>query len=227
MTPKICVSILPKNSQEAISLIKNAEGAKADLIEVRLDLFDVNTNLREIVDCASTPLIGTHKLASEKGFSSATQEQKQEMLGSAAQSGFEYVDIDLSSPNLQGVIDKFRDTSAKLIVSYHKFDGTLSRAALERILEQEIAASASVCKVVVSARKIDDNLAILNFVASHSGKVKLVSHCMGEAGKISRLLSPMFGSFFAYASLEKGDETAAGQMTINEMRTFYDLLGAK
>ena len=227
MTPKICVSILPKNSQEVISLIKNAEAAKADFIEIRLDLLDINTNLKEIVDSTRTPLIATHKLASERGFSSASQEQKQEMLRNAAQSGFEYVDVDLSSPNLQVVIDKFRDTSSKLIVSYHKFDGALSRAALERILEQEIAAGASVCKVVVSARKIDDNLAVLNFVASHSGKVKLVSHCMGEAGKVSRLLSPMFGSFFAYASLEKGDETAAGQMTIEEMRTFYDLLEAK
>jgi 3-dehydroquinate dehydratase len=50
---------------------------------------------------------------------------------------------------------------------------------------------------------------------------------MGEKGKISRLLSPMFGAFFTFASLETGNETAAGQMSINEMRTAYALLGVK
>ena len=49
---------------------------------------------------------------------------------------------------------------------------------------------------------------------------------MGEQGKVSRLLSPMFGAFFTFASLDQGNETAAGQMTIQEMRAAYDLLGA-
>jgi 3-dehydroquinate dehydratase len=50
---------------------------------------------------------------------------------------------------------------------------------------------------------------------------------MGELGKISRLLSPVFGAFFTFASLEHGSETASGQMTIQEMKTAYELLGLK
>jgi 3-dehydroquinate dehydratase-1 len=50
---------------------------------------------------------------------------------------------------------------------------------------------------------------------------------MGEHGKISRLLSPVFGAFFTFASIEKDSETAAGQMSISEMRAAYGLLGAK
>jgi 3-dehydroquinate dehydratase len=49
---------------------------------------------------------------------------------------------------------------------------------------------------------------------------------MGEVGKISRLLSPIFGAFFTFASLEVGSETATGQMSIKEMQTAYNLLGA-
>jgi len=70
-------------------------------------------------------------------------------------------------------------------------------------------------------------LAMLNFVASHSSKAKLVCFCMGEAGKVSRLLSPMFGAFFTFASLDQGSETAKGQMSISEMKTAYNLLGAQ
>jgi 3-dehydroquinate dehydratase len=47
---------------------------------------------------------------------------------------------------------------------------------------------------------------------------------MGELGKTSRLLSPIFGAFFTFASLEKGSETAPGQISIKEMRTAYSLL---
>jgi 3-dehydroquinate dehydratase len=50
---------------------------------------------------------------------------------------------------------------------------------------------------------------------------------LGEQGKLSRLLSPLFGGFFTFASLEEGSETAMGQMTINQMRVVYDLLENK
>lgn len=226
MTPKICVSILPKNIQETLSLIKKAEEAKADFIEVRLDCLEVTANLKEIAQSTKTPLIATDKLASEQGFFSGTEAERQQRLLNAAESGFEYVDVDLLSSSPQE-IEKLKQLGAKTIVSCHKFDGALSRSAMDRVLEQEIASGANICKIVIKAKKVEDNLAVLNFVAAHSAKVKLVCFCMGEAGKVSRIISPMFGAFFTFASLEQGGETASGQMTIRDMRVFYDLLGAK
>ena len=116
---------------------------------------------------------------------------------------------------------------AKPIVSYHKFDGALSVSAMEKILDEEIASGASVCKIVTTAKQIEDNLPALSFVSFASSKAKLVCFCMGEHGKISRLLSPLFGAFFTFASLEQGSETAAGQMSISEMRTAYSSIGDK
>jgi len=226
VTPRICVSILPKNIFQALTLIKNAEEAKADLIEVRLDCLETNSELKELVKSTKTPLIATDRLPSEKGFFSGTETERHQRLLNAAVSGFEYVDVDLSNSNPRE-IEKLKQLGVKPIVSCHKFDGPLSRSAMERILEQEIASGTSVCKIVVTAKKIEDNLSVLNFVAAHSAKTKLVCFCMGEAGKLSRLLSPMFGAFFTFASLEQGSETASGQMTIREMRAFFDLLGVR
>jgi 3-dehydroquinate dehydratase type I len=96
---------------------------------------------------------------------------------------------------------------------------------MERVLDDEIASGASICKIVTAAKQIEDNLPVLSFVSFASTKAQLVCFCMGEHGKISRLLSPAFGAFFTFASLEKGKETATGQMSINEMHTVYDLLG--
>jgi len=225
VTPRICVSILPKNKFEALNLIKKAEKAKADLIEVRLDCLEASRNLSELVKSAKVSLIATSKGTSENGFFTGTEAERQQTLLNAAESGFEYVDVNLSIPKNQETIDKLKQSGAEAIVSYHKFDGALSASEMEKVLQQEIAIGAGVCKIVGTAEKIEDNIAVLDFVASHSSKAKLVCFCMGEAGKVSRLLSPMFGAFFTYASLEQGSETAKGQISIGEMRAAYNILG--
>ena len=224
MTARICVSILPKNNLEALSLIETAEKAKANLIEVRLDCLESSRNLSDLVKSTKIPLIAANKLIIEKGFFDGTETERQQTLLSAAKNGFEYVDVDLSSLKLQETIDKLKPIGAKLIVSFHEYDGVSNVSEMEKILEQEIACGANVCKIVTKATKIEDNLPVLNFVSASSGKSKIVCFCMGEQGKVSRLLSPLFGAFFTFASLEQGRETAAGQMAIQEMRAAYKLL---
>jgi 3-dehydroquinate dehydratase type I len=227
VTARICVSILPKNNLEALNLIKKAEKARADLIEVRLDCLEISRKLSELSASTQIPLIAANKLTSEKGHFAGTESQRQQTLLNAAKNGFEYVDIELSSPKHKETISKLKLLGAKPIISYHKFDGALNASAMEKVLDEEIASGASVCKIVTTAKQIEDNLPSLSFVSFASSKAKLVCFCMGEHGKISRLLSPLFGAFFTFASLEQGSETAAGQMSISEMRGAYGLLEIK
>ena len=227
MTARICVSILPKNNLEALNLIRKAEEAKADLIEVRLDCLETSRNLSELSKSTKIPLIATNKFQSEKGNFSGTEIERGQTLLDAAKNGFEYVDVDVSSSLYKETIQKLKRFGAKPIVSFHKFDGALSISEMGKVLEQEIASGASVCKIVTTAKKVEDNLTALNFISAMPRRVKLVCFCMGENGKVSRLLSPLFGAFFTFASLEQGSETAPGQMTIQDMRASYELLGAK
>jgi 3-dehydroquinate dehydratase len=44
---------------------------------------------------------------------------------------------------------------------------------------------------------------------------------MENYGRISRVISPFFGGFFTMASIKKGDETAKGQLTIDDLKTIY------
>jgi 3-dehydroquinate dehydratase len=60
VTARICVSILPKNDIEAINLIEKAEHAKADLIEVRLDRFEISRKLSDLSASTKIPLISTN-----------------------------------------------------------------------------------------------------------------------------------------------------------------------
>ena len=227
MSLRICVSILPKNQKEALTLIARAEEVNADFIEVRFDRFEETPDLKALVDATQIRLIATIKLQNEKGSFCETETQRLQILLEAAKKGFEYVDIDFFSSQRDETITKIKALGAKTIISYHKFDGVLPVSALEQILDEQITSGAVVCKIVLTAKQIKDNLPILSFVSYASNKAKLVCFCMGEEGKTSRLLSPAFGAFFTFASLDGGSKTAVGQMSIAEMKTAYKLLGIK
>ena len=220
MTIRICVSILPKTVSEALRLIEKAEAAHADLIEIRLDSLEDLSGLADLAAHGKTPKIATDK-------SARAETERQQRLLSAAKSGFEYVDVELSTHHLENLVKELKAQGAKPVVAFHKFDDSLGISELNSIFEREISSGAEVCKIVATAKRIEDNLATLNFVSDASSKAKLVCFCMGEHGKVSRLLSPLFGGFFTFASLERGSETASGQMAIQEMKATYKLLGQK
>ena len=227
MTARVCVSILPRTIPEALCLIEKAEDSQADFIEVRLDFLENTRELGALARHGKTLKIATNMPASCQGKFSGTESERQRILLSAAKNDFAYVDVGLSTSKLENFVGEVKAAGAKPIVSFHDFSQSLSLPELNNILEREIACGADVCKIVTTAKQVEDNLTLLNFTSTACSKAKVVCFAMGELGKISRLLSPLFGGFFTFASLERGSETATGQMTIREMRTAYELLGLK
>ncbi|MDR1992939.1 MAG: type I 3-dehydroquinate dehydratase [Nitrososphaerota archaeon] len=225
MNPRICASIRPQTISEAQDLIKKAEQSQADLIEIRLDHLEQTKNLTALTKNTTLPLIATNKLDTLTTKNPNIEIEKQQTLLNAAKAGFQYVDIDFFDPTRDKTITKLKQLGTNPIVSYHKFDGILGVSALGEILDKQIAVGAAVCKIVLTAKHIEDNLSVLSFIAFASVRTKLVCFCMGEAGKTSRLLAPAFGAYFTFAALQQGNETAPGQMTIADMRLAYKLLG--
>jgi 3-dehydroquinate dehydratase-1 len=227
LTIKVCVSIPPKTVEETFDLIEKAEAQHADLIEVRLDSLKNHDRIAEIPLCSKMPLIATNRSIEHHGKFSGSEDERQRILMDAARNGFEYVDIDLSMPNMKQLIDNLREVGAKLIVSFHDFERTPELSLLNKVLEEEIDWGAEICKIVTTARSVEDNLNTINFVSEASKKAKIVCFAMGELGKLSRLLSPVFGAFFTFASIDEKRKTAKGQLTIQEMREVYAILGLK
>jgi len=227
LTIKVCVSVPPKTVDEAFCLIEKAEAQHADLIEIRLDSLKNHDRIAEIPRCSKTPLIATNKSMEHHGKFCGSEDERQKILVDAARNGFEYVDVDLSTPNIGKLVGNLHKVGAKTIVSFHDFDWTPRLSQLNKVLEVEIAWGAKVCKIVTTARNVEDNLTILDFVSKASKKAKLVCFAMGELGKPSRLLSPVFGAFFTFASLDEKRKTAKGQLTIQEMRRAYEVLGLR
>jgi 3-dehydroquinate dehydratase type I len=227
LTIRVCVSVPPKTVDEAFELIRKAEAQHADLIEVRLDSLTAHDRIAEIPACSKTPLIATNKSTEQHGKFSGTETERQKILVDAAKTGFTYVDVDLGTPNQTELISSLHEAGAKVIVSFHDFEQTPTVAQLNNVLAEEVALGADVCKIITTARTVKDNLITLNFVSEASKKVKLVCFAMGDLGKQSRLVSPVFGAFFTFASLDEKRKTAKGQLTIQEMNSAYEALGLK
>jgi 3-dehydroquinate dehydratase type I len=225
LTIRVCVSVLPETVAEALEFIERAENHDADLIEVRLDSLRETSELPNIAGCSRVPLIATNRSAKCHGEFRGSETERKQILLKAAGNGFEYVDIELSTSELKDTVSDVHEIGVKPIVSFHDFNQTPSLPQMEDVLRKQIASGADVCKVVTTAKSAEDNLTVLNFVSKASRSARTVCFSMGELGKISRVLSPLFGGFFTFASLEKGRETASGQLTIQEMRVAYEALG--
>jgi len=216
---------MPKNLTEALNLIEKCERHGADFIEVRLDCLIDLKGLNEIAGCTRTPLIATIRPSKCGGKFSGEDEERVEILLDVASGGFEYADVELDLSGLKIVVENLRAWGIKPIISFHDFEGTPESGELRRILKSEIEAGADVCKIVTTAQSLRDNLTLLQFLYDESGKARIVCFAMGPLGKPSRLLSPIYGGYFTIASLERGMETATGQMTIEEMKAAYKALG--
>jgi len=227
LTIRIGVSVPPKTVDEAFELIRKAEAQHADLIEVRLDYLTNHDQIADIPSCSKTPLIATNKSTEQHGKFSGTENERQKILVDAAKNGFAYVDVDLSTPNPTELISSLHKAGAKVIVSFHDFEQTPPMAELGKILDEEVALGADICKIITTARAVKDNLATLNLVSDASKKAKIVCFAMGDLGKQSRLVSPVLGAFFTFASLDEKRKTAKGQLTIYEMNSAYEALGLK
>ncbi|PVX26530.1 MAG: type I 3-dehydroquinate dehydratase [Candidatus Bathyarchaeum sp.] len=227
MTIRVCVSIPPKTVDEAFELIQKADSQHADIIEVRLDSLKNHDKISDLPSCSKTPLIATNKSTKMHGNFSASETERQKILLTAARHGFEYVDVDLGTPKQTQLISNLKSAGAKVIVSFHDFERTPPTTELNKVLVKENALGANVCKIITTAKTVDDNLTTLNFVSEASKKNKLVCFAMGELGKHSRLVSPVFGAFFTFASLDEKRKTAKGQLTIQEMKSAYEALGLK
>ncbi|MFH1328833.1 MAG: type I 3-dehydroquinate dehydratase [Candidatus Bathyarchaeota archaeon] len=225
MNTKICVVITAKNFQALKKMIKRAEEVSTDLIEIRFDYLMNKLDTSVVRKLTKLPLIATNRLAGEGGVTKIAETERLNTLICAANSGFDYVDVELATRDVEKVIKNIKASGSKAIVSFHDFNSTPSLINLSKILKNEIKVGAEVCKIVTTAKRRLDNLTCLEFVTHASKKVPIVCFCMGTMGIPSRLLTPLFGAAFTYASIQRGRESASGQLNAIAMRKIFGLMG--
>jgi len=206
------------NDDEKIErLMDQVSSKRPDLLEVRIDKVRNSSPLKEIIARKFCPAIATDR-------SNRKVPSKLAKLESAAGIGFDFVDLDLLGTDAEAV-ERLRSKGAEIILSYHDYSGTPSQDRLSKVLEAEKKLGCDICKIVSTARLPEDNLTVLRFIRKESSRVKLVSFAMGVRGVPSRVLSPWFGAEFTFASLSDEARTAEGQLSIDALRSAWQILG--
>lgn len=207
-------------SETLDNLLSAISQKKPDLVEFRLDNLTNSGTLEEIAKKKACPAIATDKSCRDI----ATTKK---LLLEAASAGFEFVDLDSASPLTRATIPELKSRGAEVILSFHDFSKTPSPNELKETLYSQIKTGSDICKIVTTAVHPHDNLSILHFLEEESSKTRLVSFAMGQQGIPSRILSPLFGAEFTFASLSEASKTADGQLTIDTLRSVWQLLGVQ
>jgi len=213
--PRICASIVDNN----LSAIKGVESF-IDLYEVRIDL--IGNGWPGVIPELKKPWIACNRVADEGGKWEKSEANRIAELLKAIELGADIIDIELGTENLNEAVRLIKKR-AKCLLSSHDLAGTPPPACLKRIVERQLAAGADICKVVTTASNFEDNLTVLQLITEFPEK-EIVSFAMGPLGSVSRVLCPLVGGYFTYASIEAGRESASGQITVRDLGKLYGMV---
>ena len=216
--PRICASIVNAD----VPSIQKVEPL-VDFYEVRIDI--IGAGWQELAKRLRKPWIACNRRAEEGGKWRGGERERIRELLVALELGAAIIDIELAAPNVARIVREIKG-KAECLVSRHDVKGTPSSGELKSLVKEQLNAGADICKVVTSARSFADNLAVLQLIPEFP-EAKVVSFAMGAAGQISRVLCPLVGGYFTYASIDSGRESAEGQVTAAELRRIYELLDKK
>lgn len=221
----LCIPIIAQDTKGAIKKISEAE-AHADIIEVRLDLMQ-SFNLTDIIASTGRQVIVTYRSIKEGGKGTHTPLEVADLLISAAEANADYIDVELSMPlELRSKVIQNRNES-RIIISAHLMDHTPSGEKLKSLLDESIRANGDIVKIVTMANSMDDNLRMLELVfEARKRNVEIIAFCMGPIGRMSRIFSLLLGGYLTFTSLDTGEESAPGQISVNEMRRLIEYFKA-
>lgn len=212
-----CIPIMAQNTEEALDKIVRA-GPHGDVLEIRLDVME-SFDLHRIIRSSPKPILVTYRSRREGGGGRADADAQACFLMEGVREGADFVDVELSLP--QKYREKILDGRGKtrIVLSAHNPAGTPSAQELEATFRDCMGAGADVVKIVTMAKGWADNLRVLGLIprAQDLG-VKIIAFCMGPTGRISRVLSHLMGGHLTFTSLERGQESASGQIPIFEMK---------
>ncbi|MGV8059195.1 MAG: shikimate dehydrogenase [Smithellaceae bacterium] len=240
----ICIPITAMSNKEALRDIDRS-CLLADALELRMDLI-ADGSLPELIGAArrssnNVQIIVTYRKKEEAAqdlksldIGTDTEDQKDKkmaMLKQAIELGADYIDIELSEGSaaieaIKAHCERMGGTTG-IIVSYHNFIMTPSVVRLKKIFHQCREFNPAVVKIVTFAGGPEDNLKVLGLIPyARKQRQNIIALCMGDAGRISRIMASYLGNFLSFAALEREAQSAPGQFTVSEIRQINKLIGA-
>jgi 3-dehydroquinate dehydratase-1 len=217
----ICVAISSKDVNSAIAKSQKAIQQGASLLEVRVDHFEspLETDFVRLVTDINSKLILTVRKQEEGGNYAFAENQRLELIQKCIHAKPYAIDLEFSiiESQLISLIQSAKNNQVKVILSFHDFHKTPEIDLMKAKIIEAHNKHADYVKIIGTASSLEDNLKMLSLPQfAKTNNIQIVAFAMGQRGTISRILSPIFGAAFTFASLDK--PTAPGQITISDMK---------
>lgn len=211
----ICVPIFENNYESVLEAVKNSINAGADLIEFRIDAMDHPDpdEVSNIIKDVNYPVIATNRMIEEGGLFKGTEAERTDILLAAAKHA-DIIDIELQTN--EEYMDKIIKASKSTIISYHNFERTPSEDVLLKVVNKERELG-DIAKFAVMPETISDTLTVLKVLSQVKETIGI---SMGDMGRYTRVVAPLFGSPITFASID--NISAPGQLDINTTKSFLD-----
>jgi 3-dehydroquinate dehydratase-1 len=215
--PMICSPIVEKDYKLVLQSAKKAVALGADILEFRIDaLEDPHPDeVQQIISDIDYPMIATNRIQSEGGFFSGSEDERTSILIKAAKYA-DIIDIELQTDEkLRGEVIK---ASKSTIISYHNFKNTPPFEELLNVVKKEKEIG-DIAKFAVMPNNNKDTLTVLKVLSEVQNTIGIA---MGDIGKYTRVIAPIFGSPITFASI--GNESAPGQLDIETTKNILQKL---
>ena len=225
---KICIPVSAKNREGLSEELEYIRDKDCHIVEWRFDYWEENNKpapadlLGRIKGkSGSKLLLFTYRTKAEGGFASEDETLYYNVNMNAIKSG--YVDIlDIEFEKRQPLIERLLAAAAenrvKTMLSKHLHEVNINKDELVGILRKMQDIGGDTIKLAVSVSDEKDARELMSAAKEmyeKYAKVPIVTIGMGEAGKITRLTEPFYGSSITF--IRGLRETAAGQLSYEEL----------
>jgi len=196
----------------------------ADAVEYRIDLAESGVDPLREYD-GDLPIIATNRVEWEGGEAADDDKRIDDLVTAVEQPDVRAVDVELDAVEAcRPVFDAARAEGVSVIVSVHDFAETPSPQEMSSLLERA-SAHGDVGKLAVTAKSADDVLDLLAVTRERTAAGdRVATMAMGEPGRHSRAVAPLYGSNIGYAPVDPADATAPGQYDLATLRSLVDQL---
>lgn len=202
-------------TRAGLAAFPSAHRDACDIAEVRLDEIGVFPGWMEAcrkIEAAGRPAMLTLRSTKDGGKCGRSREERRTLLTQAAACA-SIVDVEHNSDASAELQPAVAAAGKLLLVSYHDFVGTPTRAVFEKIIA-EASPHASAVKIATMVNT-DADLATLEAVLSEPRKIPLCLIGMGAKGTRTRTGYPALGSCLTYGYLDA--VSAPGQLSAREL----------
>jgi 3-dehydroquinate dehydratase-1 len=206
-----------------------AARADADGLELRMDFAADPLAQLDAYD-GDLPVLVTNRVDWEGGEAPDSAARLDALERAVEYDAVTAVDLELAALEGDGAHDAARvaaharDHGASVVVSTHDFESTPDRETIAARLRRACEYG-DVGKMASTAGSPDDVLAMLGATRdlTNAGQ-RVATMCMGEAGRHSRVVAPIYGSKIGYAPVDPEAATAPGQYALATLRSLVTQL---